>query len=229
MLPVGRNWTNTPAPHEVKIAFVAAGAVEDYDDDARKRIRSKFAQIGSIVPDDAVKLTITPASVNVVAKLPAIDADSAAELASAVSARLSTATVASEIFGITVESAPSVSTAENPTYANETAAMSQGEEGGDAAPIVDVQAVSAGEGGSIEELEGLELIPVILGCVGILLCGACTITCYHRASHKEEEDQRRLDRVLPNPKQLDPVASSGQEQKAEESKPTDETDHALAP
>jgi hypothetical protein len=92
---------------QVVITLVAAGTVEDYDDDARTGLIEAFAAESGVPPED-VTLTIEPASVLIrfVVDLPSEAAS--AQLKAALATSMADASAASSLLSIAVESTPLV-------------------------------------------------------------------------------------------------------------------------
>ena len=125
-----------PPPPTVTLAMQASGSISDYSDtsDLKQRIGvaacslqagkrrddggdgtiqdcwpgSEYGMKGLIEYDSAIAVTITAASVIITAVITASSNSAAAELADSLTAKLSTAEAASEEFGITIETIPTV-------------------------------------------------------------------------------------------------------------------------
>jgi len=92
---------------QVVITLVASGTVDDYDDGKRANLREGFAAEMGVAADD-VALTIEAASVLVRFDVDVSSEEAGAQLVTSLSARLSSASAASSLLGIEVESTPTL-------------------------------------------------------------------------------------------------------------------------
>ena len=93
--------------HKVRLRLTAAGSVSDFDDERRSRLRSSLARLASVDAAD-VELTISAASVAILALIAVADASAASSAASSLGAQLANTTAATSLLGVQIETSPLV-------------------------------------------------------------------------------------------------------------------------
>lgn len=89
------------------VSLVASGSVEDYDEDAKQSIATKFAELANVTLD-AVTVEVASAGVQIHVTIDAADESTATSIEATVSPALANTSAATSTLGITVEVAPLV-------------------------------------------------------------------------------------------------------------------------
>jgi len=91
----------------VQVSLTATGNVDDFDAAARKDLAQRFAELSNVAVED-VSISIEPASVLILASVRVDDSSSGSALELSLTSQLSSATAASTLLSISVESAPTL-------------------------------------------------------------------------------------------------------------------------
>lgn len=95
---------------QLVVTLVAAGSSEDYDQERRNALRQRFASSMTGVETSAVSLTVEAASVHLRFAIDVASKEAAEQLVSSLSSSLGSASAASSLLDIQVESAPEMKT-----------------------------------------------------------------------------------------------------------------------